>query len=115
MRGKKEIKMGRVLICQPNGKLMVWSTIVEEPVGINMTKEDYIEFKKEKAEEQALYDLERARDSNYLYDLIFTYNMDDEEIEKFRRDLINAGYSPKIIDKIIKEQEAEREEVRKEW
>lgn len=105
MRGEKEIKMGRVLIRQPNGKLMVWSTFVEEPVGVNMTKEDYIEFKKEEAEKQALYDLERARDSNYLYDLIFTYNMDDEEIEKFRRVLINAGYSPKIIDKIIKKQD----------
>lgn len=102
--------MSRVLIRQPNGKYLLWSSIVDGPIKINMTKEEYIEFKKQEAEEDAIDILENySRDYNYIYDLIFIFNMDDDQIIDFRNMLIEAGYLPKVIDDIIKKQLLEKE------
>lgn len=102
--------MSRVLIRQPNGKYLLWSSIVDGPIKINMTKEEYIEFKKQEAEEDAMDTLENySRDYNYIYDLIFIFNMDDNQIIDFRNALIEAGYLPKIIDDIIEKQLLEKE------
>lgn len=103
--------MGRVLIKQPNGKYLLWSSIVDGPIKINMTKEEYIEFKKQEAEEDAIDTLEHySRDYNYIYDLIFIFNMDDDQIIDFRNMLIEAGYPPKVIDNIIAKQLLEKEQ-----
>ena len=102
--------MSRVLIKQPNGKYLLWSSIVDGPIKINMTKEEYIEFKKQEAEEDAIDTLENySKDYNYIYDLIFIFNMDDDQIIDFRNTLIEAGYLPKVIDAIIKKQLLEKE------
>lgn len=102
--------MSRVLIRQPNGKYLLWSSIVDGPIKINMTKEEYIEFKKQEAEEDAIDTLENySRDYNYIYDLIFIFNMDNDQIIDFRNTLIEAGYLPKIIDDIIEKQLLEKE------
>ena len=102
--------MSRVLIRQPNGKYLLWSSIVDGPIKINMTKEEYIEFKKQEAEEDAIDTLENySRDYNYIYDLIFIFNMDNDEIIDFRNILIEAGYPPKVIDDIIAKQLLEKE------
>ena len=102
--------MSRVLIRQPNGKYLLWSSIVDGPIKINMTKEEYIEFKKQEAEEDAIDILENySRDYNYIYDLIFIFNMDNDQIIDFRNMLIEAGYLPKVIDDIIKKQLLEKE------
>lgn len=98
--------MSRVLIKQPNGKYLLWSSIVDGPIKINMTKEEYIEFKKQEAEEDAIDTLENySRDYNYIYDLIFIFNMDNDQIMDFRNMLIEAGYLPKIIEKQLLEKE----------
>ena len=102
--------MSRVLIRQPNGKYLLWSSIVDGPIKMNMTKEEYIDFKKQEAEEDAIDTIENhSRDYNYIYDLIFIFNMDNDEIIKFRNMLIEAGYLPKIIDDIIEKQLLEKE------
>lgn len=102
--------MSRVLIRQPNGKYLLWSSIVDGPIKTNMTKEEYIEFKKQEAEEDAIDTLENySRDYNYIYDLIFIFNMDNDEIIDFRNTLIEAGYLPKVIDDIIEKQLLEKE------
>ena len=103
--------MSRVLIRQPNGKYLLWSSIVDGPIKINMTKEEYIEFKKQEAEEDAIDTLENySRDYNYIYDLIFIFNMDNDQIMDFRNMLIKVGYLPKIIDDIIEKQLLEKEQ-----
>lgn len=103
--------MSRVLIRQPNEKYLLWSSIVDGPIKINMTKEEYIEFKKQEAEEDAIDTLENySRDYNYIYDLIFIFNMDNDQIMDFRNMLIEAGYLPKIIDDIIEKQLLEKEQ-----
>ena len=103
--------MSRVLIRQPNGKYLLWSSIVDGPIKINMTKEEYIEFKKQQAEADAIDTLENySKDYNYIYDLIFIFNMDDDQIIDFRNMLIEAGYLPKIIDDIIEKQLLEKEQ-----
>ena len=102
--------MSRVLIKQSNGKYLLWSSIVDGPIKINMTKEEYIEFKKQEAEKEAIDILENySKDYNYIYDLIFIFNMDDDQIIDFRNTLIEAGYLPKVIDAIIKKQLLEKE------
>lgn len=102
--------MSRVLIKQPNGKYLLWSSIVDGPIKINMTKEEYIEFKKQQAEEDAIDTLENySRDYNYIYDLIFIFNMDNDQIIDFRNMLIEVGYPPKVIDDIIEKQLLEKE------
>lgn len=102
--------MPRVLIRQPNGKYLLWSSIIEGPIKINMTKEEYIEFKKQEAETYAIDTLENySRDYDYIYDLIFIFNMDNDQIIDFRNMLIEVGYPLKVIDEIIEKQLLEKE------
>lgn len=95
--------MGRALIKQPNGKYMLWSSIVDGPIKINMTEEDYINFKMEEAKEKAKETINNyTRDSEYLLDeLLFTYDMCYEEKCKLYNDLLLASYEDKDIKEPI--------------
>ena len=69
-------KMGRVLIEQPNGKVMLWSSIVDAPIAFDMTLDDYIEFKTKEARQEAIETFNNyKRNSDYLFDLLFCYKI----------------------------------------
>lgn len=52
--------MGSFIVKQPNGLYCRFSTIVDCPTHINMTKEDYINYCVERAKIEAMYDLEQC-------------------------------------------------------
>lgn len=53
--------MGRFVARQPNGKLCIFSTIVDTVTYYDLTEEDYIELKAEEARERAREDLASPR------------------------------------------------------
>lgn len=55
---RKDEEMGRFVSKQPNGKYCVFSSIVDTVIAEDMTAQEYIEFCKEEAAEQARYALE---------------------------------------------------------
>lgn len=50
--------MGAFIARQPNGLLCRWSTIVDNITHYNMTEEEYIEYRAERAREDARFELE---------------------------------------------------------
>ena len=95
--------MLRTLIQQPNGKCMLWSSVTDAPIIVNMTKERYIQFKIQEAKEEAIETFYKyKRDPDHLLDLLFCYNMSDEEKNRLYRTLLNVGYKDEDIkDKIF--------------
>lgn len=101
--------MGRVLIEQPNGKVMLWSSIIDAPIAFDMTLDDYIEFKMEEARQEAIKTFNNyKRNSDYLFDLLFCYNMDYEERDELYKKLLSIGYKKEDIRDIIFGQLPER-------
>lgn len=54
--------MGRAIVKQPNGKLAVFSTIVDDFVYLDCEWEDYIQFRLKEAEEDIRREVERAKE-----------------------------------------------------
>lgn len=50
--------MGAFIARQPNGLLCRWSSVVDNITHYNMTKEEYIELRAEKARQDARFELE---------------------------------------------------------
>lgn len=90
--------MGRVIIRQPNGKCMLWSSIIEQPIMVNMTEENYINFKMKEAKEEAIETFRKyKKDPDYVFDVLFCYNMDDKEKNKLYGTLLSVGYKKEDI------------------
>lgn len=103
--------MGRTLIRQPNGKLMIWSSIIDEPIYYDITEDEYVEIKAAEAREEAKMNLKKKnfiKDPCYINCLISAYGKDTEEIGKLIALLDLVGYDSKKIHKIINEQLAEQ-------
>lgn len=102
--------MAWTIIRQPNGKLMVWSSVVEEPVYYDITEKEYIEIMANEAREKAKSDLERksfVKESSWINSLICAYGRDTEELDELVNILCSVGYDTKKIRNIINEQLAE--------
>ena len=56
----KTIIMGRIVSKQPNGLYCVFSTIVDNFTICDLTEEEYIEYRVEKAKEEAMEDAKRV-------------------------------------------------------
>ena len=105
--------MSRTLIRQPNGKLMIWSSVVDEPIYYDITEDEYVEIKATEAREEAKMNLLRKdfiKDPNWINCLINAYGKDTEEIDELIALLDLVGYDSKKIRKIINEQLAEQME-----
>lgn len=80
--------MGAFIVKQPNGKYCRFSTMVECPTHWNMTKDDYIELCKERAEKEAIDILENLL---YPFEMIkkeySSLNMPREEFEKILKEM----------------------------
>lgn len=102
--------MAWTIIRQPNGKLMIWSSVVDEPVYYDITEEEYIEIIANEAREKAKSDLKRknfVKDSSWVNYLISAYGRDTEELDELVGILGSVGYDTKKIRNIINEQLAE--------
>lgn len=56
--------MSAFIVKQPNGLYCRFSTIVDCPTHINMTREDYINYYMEQAKEEAMENLKRIEEGN---------------------------------------------------
>lgn len=102
--------MSRTIIRQPNGKLMIWSSVVDEPVYYDITEEEYIEIMANEAREKAKSNLKRknfVKDSLWINSLICAYGRDTEELDELVNILGSIGYDTKKIRNIINDQLAE--------
>lgn len=43
--------MARQIVIQPNGKFAIWSTVIDDFIAIDLTEEQYIEFRAKEAYE----------------------------------------------------------------
>lgn len=75
--------MGAFIVRQPNGLLCRFSTITDCPTHYNLTEKEYIEIRKEMAEEDARDTIEHyIRPFSWLRDYFFPNNMSNEEFEE---------------------------------
>lgn len=83
--------MGSFITKQPNGLYCRFSTVVDCPTHWNMTQDDYIEMRKQRAEKEAIDTLK-----HHLYDFELVKNrfcpnnMTQEEFEQFLKDVGDA-------------------------
>jgi GH25 family lysozyme M1 (1,4-beta-N-acetylmuramidase) len=54
--------MGRQIIKQPNGLYCIWSTIVDDIIACDMTREDYINMRVEEEKEKITKDINEICD-----------------------------------------------------
>jgi hypothetical protein len=80
---KRRWKMGRQIIKQPNGKLAVWSSIVDDFIYINCTRDELVEFMTEEAKDkiaaevdEVLEKLERNEKPYFQFTMTFTEAVD---------------------------------------
>lgn len=102
--------MAWTIIKQPNGKLMIWSSVVDEPVCYDITEEEYIEIMANEARDKAKSDLKRknfVKESSWINYLIDAYGRDTEELDELVGILGSVGYDTKKIRNILNEQIAE--------
>lgn len=84
--------MGGFICKQPNGKYCRFSTVVDCPTRINMTEQDYIDFCKERAEDEARDILKNYLrpyaeiDENYM-----PTNMAEEEFVAVKRKMTDPN------------------------
>lgn len=90
--------MGAFIVKQPNGLYCRFSTVVDCPTHINMTREDYINYRMEQAKEEAIRTLE-----NDLYPF--------EEIKEY---FIPNNMKRKEFKECLKKMELPKEEVKME-
>ncbi len=87
--------MGSFIVKQPNGLYCRFSTFVDCPTHINMTKEDYINYCMEEAKKEAIEVLEK-----YLYDF--------DEIKRY---FVPNNMTRKEFKECLKKMELPKEEV----
>lgn len=86
------------IVQQPNGLYCRFSTIVDCPTHINMTKQDYIDYMKEKAEKEAIDTLEHSLESYELIDEYFRpNNMTRKKFEKYKELMNQPADKVKMI------------------
>ena len=81
--------MARLVARQPNGKLCIFSTIIDTFIKWNMTDDEYVEWCAEQAREQA-----RSRINNGLEKFNFVisnYSPLTDSIEEFNKILTEMG------------------------
>lgn len=75
--------MGAFIIKQPNGLYCRFSTVVDCPTHINMTKEDYINICMERAREEAEYVLEHyTKPFEWIEEHFHPNNMSNKEFKE---------------------------------
>lgn len=80
--------MGAFVTRQPNGLLCRFSSIVDCPTHYNMTDEEYIEMRAERAREEARDVLENhLKPFEWLKDYFHEDNMTQEEFEKILEEM----------------------------
>lgn len=76
------------IVKQPNGLYCRFSTATDCPSHWNMTEEDYIELKKQQAEEEAIAVLRSSiRPFNWVKDYFVDNNMTQKEFEQALREM----------------------------
>lgn len=93
--------MPRFLVEQPNGKFMIWSTIIDGPIAYNLTKEDYIDLKKEEVAKLAETAFDYRKFGNDLKSYIDTSNLDAGAKEELYNILIDCEYPKEIVEEWI--------------
>ena len=104
------VSMPRILISQPNGKYMIWSTIVDAPIATNLTSREYIKFISDEAAEWAKEQLGKCKPAKYVYDRLSIYNMSIDERRHLFDILLDCGYLSKVLQKEFDDQLKELEE-----
>lgn len=102
--------MAWTIIRQPNGKLMIWSSVVAEPVYYDITEEEYIEIIANEARDKAKFNLKRknfVKDPLWINSLVCAYGKDTEELDELVNILGSVGYDIKKIRNILNEQLAD--------
>lgn len=102
--------MAWTIIRQPNGKLMIWSSVVDEPVYYDITEEEYIEIMANEARDKAKSDLKRksfVKDPLWINSLVCAYGKDTEKLDELVGILGYVGYDTKKIRNILNDQLAE--------
>lgn len=84
--------MGRFVFKQPNGLRGIFSTIVDCPIYINLTKEDYIKIRLAEAKEE----IERCADK------IFAEGYDDHDIEDVKRNFVPNNMTIEELNDVFK-------------
>ena len=80
--------MGAFICRQPNGKLCRFSTVVDSVTHYNMTDEEYIEMRAERAREDARYTLEHDLEPYAWIDEFFRPGeMTQEEFDKIKKEM----------------------------
>lgn len=92
----KEVEMGFVAK-QPNGKYCRFSTVIECPTHINMTKEDYLNYRIEKAIEEVKDEVDRLFDENNPSRRI--YDIEDVK-EYFRTNVMTVSQFHAVLKKM---------------
>lgn len=85
--------MGRFVARQPNGRLCIFSGVVDTVTYYNLTEDDYIELKAEQAREEAREDLKRSHfihPYSEVLDSFLPNNMTEEEFRKLRKKMGEA-------------------------
>jgi hypothetical protein len=100
-QNKEDIKMPRFLVEQPNGKFMIWSTVVDGPIAYNLTKEDCIDFKIAEVVKLAKALFDHKKFVNDLNPYIDVSNLDEEAKEELYDILIDCGYPKEIVEEWI--------------
>ncbi len=74
--------MSRQIIKQPDGKYAIWSSIVDDFILVDITKEEYVQFSIVKAEKEVRKDLDevfKAVDSGHPEMIYLNFAMTYEE------------------------------------
>lgn len=91
--------MGSFIARQPNGLYCRFSTVVDCPTHINMTREDYINYCMERAKEEAEDVLDNhLRPFNWVEKYFYPANMTEED---FKSCLVKMTLSVDQLDKNI--------------
>lgn len=103
--------MGRIVSKQPNGLYCVFSTIVDDIVTFDLTEEEYIEYRIEKAKKEAREDAKLVL-KKYLqpFESVIDYfhPSDEEDLQNFIELLKRVGYAD---DKIKEFEEKKRKQL----
>lgn len=84
--------MGRFVFKQPNGLRGIFSTVVDCPTYINLTKKDYIKIKLAQAKREIERDAE----------IFFAEGYDDYDIEDVKRYFVPNNMTKKGFNKVLK-------------
>ena len=81
--------MARLVARQPNGKLCIFSTIIDTFIKWNMTDDEYVEWCAEKERDQARF---RIKNELYKFNFVISnYSPLTDSIEEFNKILTEMG------------------------